>query len=632
MNVNQILGGRYQVVKGLGASSRSNTYLVEDTGLSGHPECIVRRLPLPARSPRALKFILVLLKKKAEALKYAGAHDQIPKILDYFEENQSFYLVEELIVGQPLSTELTAGKVLPESVVIDLMRDVLEILVVVHSWGVVHRNINPANLIRRASDQHLVLTGFGIFEEISNQIARSRLSASEPFPINGAAVYAPDEQFQGKVHFNTDLYAIGMIGIQALTGLSMAELVDLRQANGKTMGLFSWYQYAQIESPLVAILNKMVHPDVQQRYRNATEVLDDLKFLTEGALAVPSYSTPTEITPTDEQTPSRRPQGHWLIGGAIATLLGAVLVGLMYAQTPQRLLAQFFLQRAAAQTHQGNDSEAIATYTRAIQNYPSLAAYLQRGRLYHQAGDWQSAQADFSRAIELQPKAPEAYHFRGQIRYEVGDRQGALEDYTQAIQLDPNSAPTYVNRGSIRAELGDEEGALADYTQAIQQDPSLPAAYLNRCLTRSNLDNHQGAIEDCNQAISLDPTSVLAYQNRGLARRRLGDIKGAIEDLNIAIRLDPNDADPYYNRGLARFELGDQTGAIADYGQAIQLNPDHALAYYDRGMTYLNGGYTSEAIADLQQSARLCLDAVRIRCYEDAQYQLKQIQPEIQLE
>jgi serine/threonine-protein kinase len=632
MNVNQILGGRYQVVKELGASHWSSTYLVEDTGLSGHPECVVRRIPLPARSPRALKFILVLLKKKAEALKYAGAHDQIPKIFDYFEEDQTFYLVEEFITGHPLSAELPTGKVLPESAVIDLMRDVLEILVVVHSWGVVHRNINPYNLIRRSSDRRLVLTGFGIFEEISNQIARSRLSTPEPFPANGSAVYAPDEQFHGKVHFNTDLYAVGMIGIQALTGLSTAELVDLRQANGKTLGLLSWYQYAQTESPLVGILNKMVHPEVQQRYHNATEVLDDLKFLTDGALAISSCSA--ELTTAETHVATRqglkRPRGRWLVGGAIATVTTLALLGVIYAQIPQRLLAQYFLQRASAQIQQGQEQEAIATYTRAIQNHPSVAAHIQRGQLHHQSGNWQAAQADFSRAIELRPDADEAYYYRGNIRYEVGDRQGALEDYTQAIRLNPAYAPTYVNRGSVRAELGDEEGALADYTQAIQQDPSLPAAYLNRCLTRSNLDDHQGAIEDCSQAISLEPTSVLAYQNRGLARRRLGDIKGAIEDLNIAIRLDPKDADPYYNRGLARFELGDQTGAIADYTQAIQLNPDHAFAYYDRAMAYLNSGDTQKAIADLQQSAKLCLDTVRIGCYEDAQYQLNQIQSGIQ--
>jgi serine/threonine-protein kinase len=118
----------------------------------------------------------------------------------------------------------------------------------------------------------------------------------------------------------------------------------------------------------------------------------------------------------------------------------------------------------------------------------------------------------------------------------------------------------------------------------------------------------------------------LAYQNRGLVRRRIGDTRGAIEDFNIAIRLDPLDADPYYNRGLARYELGDRMGAIADYTEAIQRNPDHVFAYYDRAGIYAADNNLAAALDDFQQAAKLCLDAGRTRCYEDAQYQIRQLQ------
>ncbi|MGJ3250369.1 MAG: tetratricopeptide repeat protein [Elainellaceae cyanobacterium] len=622
--MNQILGGRYQVIRGLGATNQSGTYLVEDTGLSGHPKCVVRRLPLPAKSPRALKFVLVLLKKKAEALKYAGEHEQVPKILDYFEEKRNFYLVEEFIVGQSLSKDLKAGKIWPESAVIEFLRDALNILVTIHSWGVIHRNIKPSNLIRRSTDRRLVLTGFGIFEEISNQIIRSRITDSPYHHLNGAAVYAPEEQFQGKVHFNTDLYALGMIGIQALTGLSTSELIDLRQANGKSTGsIFSWHQYANVQSPLVSILNKLVHPDSQQRYQNATEVLDDLQFLTENAGAPDSNP---EANQDATNTTMKRHRGHWLTGVGIAALVAIALFSAIYARLPQKLIAQYFSHRANEYEQADNYQQAIAQYDQAIRNYGTAETYLNRGIAYYEMGNWQVAQRDLSRAIDLQPDLADAHYYRGNIRFNLGDRQGALEDYTQAIQNDPSNVPAYINRGSVRAESGDERGAIEDYDQAIQHDPSRAAAYLNRCLSRSNLGDHQGAITDCNQAISLQPNSVLAYQNRGLARRRLGDTLGAIEDFNIAIRLDPDDSDPYYNRGLARMEIGDRTGAIADYSEAIRLNPTHALAYYDRALARIEAGDRDGAIADLQQSAKLCLDAVKIGCYEDAQYQLNQLQ------
>ena len=99
-----------------------------------------------------------------------------------------------------------------------------------------------------------------------------------------------------------------------------------------------------------------------------------------------------------------------------------------------------------------------------------------------------------------------------------------------------------------------------------------------------------------------------------------------MEDYNTAIRLNPEDPDPYYNRGLTRWELGDNVGAIADFTYAIERNPNHVLAYYDRGLVHMKTRDREQAIADFQQSAKLCLDLGRVGCYEDAQFQLQQLQ------
>ena len=81
MAVKQLLGGRYQFIKTLGSGVDGGTYLVGDTYLEGHPKCVIKRLPLSGRGPRALQFILLLLQKKAEALQHMGTSEQVPKIL-----------------------------------------------------------------------------------------------------------------------------------------------------------------------------------------------------------------------------------------------------------------------------------------------------------------------------------------------------------------------------------------------------------------------------------------------------------------------------------------------------------------------------------------------------------------------
>lgn len=616
--MSQLLGGRYQLIRVLGSNTLGQTYLATDTQLPSQPERVVRELQLPNDRSRSQQFVISLLKKKAESLSRLSSHDRIPKILSFFEENASFYLVEEFVEGRSLEEEILPGRPLPEEQVILLLREILEILVIVHGWGLVHRSVKPSSLIRRQLDGRLVLTGFGVFKEIGSQGVRSPEHA--PISTNGTAYVSP-EQLQRQVQFNTDLYAVGVIGIEALTGLSSSALSAL--LNDNRNGTSGWQGAVQASPELVGLLGKMVHPDSKQRYQLATEVLDDVNRLK----PLQTTETPdTLIQPTLNR--GGRSLSHGWVGksGWMAVGVAAGLLLLAFSRVPQRLAASYFQRQGTQYLRQEQPDQAIASFTRALQVYPDATTYINRGMATLQQGNPQSALADLTQAIQRNPKLSQALYERANVRYELGDRQGAIADYTQVIQLDSAFTAAYVNRGNVRADLGDEQGAETDYTQAIQLNPNLAEAYLNRCLSRSNLQNHREAINDCTQAINLQPNSVLAYQNRGLVRRRLGDLVGAIEDFNIAIRLDSDDADPYYNRGLARVELGDNVGAIADYTEALEHDPTHVLAYYDRGLTRSEMGDIPGAIADFQQSATLCLDSGKMGCYEDAQYQLAQLQ------
>jgi serine/threonine-protein kinase len=634
--MNQLLGGRYQFIKVLKSDAMEQTYLVEDTQDNGHPTRLVKRLQLVGKNPRTLKFVTILLKKKAESLRRVGQHDQVPQLLDFFEENNNFYLVEEFISGTPLNAELLPNQPWKEPQVVDLLKTVLEILLTVHGWGVIHRCITPMNLIRRDTDRKLVLTDFGIFKEISSQVMRSQETVTKT-NITETSVYTPPEQIQGQLQFSSDLYALGIIGIQALTGLSANDLAKMRPSmtNGSMPVKLSWRSRFKGNADLADLLDKMTHPLIDQRYQMASEVLEDLHRIAE--ISQPTVTeTPTLIQtdtpktspkprkPRSPSSPSPRPG---LIRWGIAGVTLAVLLGvLVYWRLPQRIYAQWLMGQATIAMNTENDERALQLYSQIIALNPTAEAYAGRGQIYNQQGELEAALDDLTRSLQMNEAQPDVHYHRGNVRFALGDRQGAIDDYTAAIQLQPDYVNAYVNRGSVRADQGDEQGAITDYTEAIQRNPNLAAAYLNRCLSRSNINDHQGAIADCSQAISLQPNSVLAYQNRGLVRRRIGDFTGAIEDFNIAIRLAPDDPDPYYNRGLARYELGDQMGAIADYTEAIQRNPDHVFAYYDRALVHKELGQIEEAIADLQQSAKLCLDSGRRGCYDDAQYQLSQLQ------
>ncbi|HEY9647478.1 MAG TPA: tetratricopeptide repeat protein [Chroococcidiopsis sp.] len=652
--MNQLLDGRYQLVEVLGSNPLGQTLLVHDLQSPAHPECVIRHLRLPNDNPRTLRFVMSLLRKKAESLSKLNQRDRIPQILGCFEQGNSFYLVEEFIPGNSLDSELIPGQPWGDAAVIDFLQECLEILVMVHGWGLVHRSLKPSSLIRRQGDGQLILTGFGIFKDIGAQLMRSpgvspagspsvaggkalpkKPAVAQAVPTalhNGTSAYMSPEQPQRQTQFNTDLYSLGVIGLQAITGLTLLELSQTLHHHATHSPTPAWPVPEDTDPELIRILNRMVHPDSTQRYQLATEILDELRQLKKQSTVVQPLTTRFAsrlgaMLSRDRrraESPSDRPtRWRWGITALVAALGVAAL---FWAEVPQTLVSSYLLRQGDRLASQNQTEQAIRSYTEAIEASPNSTAHYNRGMTALQQGDSQAALEDLTAAIQLDPTLLEAYYQRGNVRFELGDRQGALADYTEAIRLNPNYAAAYVNRGSVRADAGDERSAIADYTQAIQLDPNLTAAYINRCLSRSNLNEHQGAIADCTQAINLQPNSVLAYQNRGLARRRLGDFSGAIKDLNIAIRLDPDDPDPYYNRGLTRSDLGDSAGAIADYSEAIQRNPEHVFAYYDRGLLRAEVGDSQGAIADFQQSATLCLNSGRMGCYQDAQYQITLLQ------
>ncbi len=268
--IGKLLDHRYQVIRVLAMGGFGQTYIAQDTRRPGNPICVVKHLK-PGTDPRVFDTAKRLFNSEAETLEKLGNHDQIPRLLAYFDENQEFYLVQEYIEGHTLAEELIPGKRWSESRVIQLLQEVLEILEFVHRQGVIHRDIKPDNIIRRASDNKLVLVDFGAVKQLRTQLVTVGGQPTATVVI-GTPGYMPTEQGQGKPRPNSDIYSLGIIAIQALTGLSATEL----QEDPET-GEIIWQQSVTLNYRLAAVLSKMVHYHFKDRYQNATEALQACK-------------------------------------------------------------------------------------------------------------------------------------------------------------------------------------------------------------------------------------------------------------------------------------------------------------------------------------------------------------------
>lgn len=267
----RILGGRYQIISYLGSGGFGTTFVGEDRHLPNKPLCVVKHLKLKiSAAPIVLQTARRLFNTEAEVLYQLGNYDQIPRLYAHFEEDEEFYLVQELIQGCELRQELPLGQQLSETEVIRLLQEIIEILAFVHQQNVIHRDIKPANLIRRKQDGKLVMIDFGAVKQISSQVINSQGQTSLTVAI-GSPGYMPAEQQAGKPRFCSDIYAVGMIGIQALTGVYPTQLPE----DSATSEII-WRERVKVSRDLGDILDKMVRYDFRQRYLSAVEVLKSL--------------------------------------------------------------------------------------------------------------------------------------------------------------------------------------------------------------------------------------------------------------------------------------------------------------------------------------------------------------------
>ena len=212
-----------------------------------------------------------LFVSEAKTLERLGHHSQIPRLLAHFETSTSFFLVEEMVQGNMIKDELSSRQAKSQAWVMNFLLDLLPVVEYVHSQGVIHRDIKPSNLIRRAGDGRLVLIDFGSVKEISNQLTETEHHVTSTIGI-GTKGYMPSEQSAGMPRFSSDLYAIGVTAIEALTGISPYKLkYDDR-------GELIWqYLVPELHPALGTVLSQMVRYDFTQRYEAAQHVLAALK-------------------------------------------------------------------------------------------------------------------------------------------------------------------------------------------------------------------------------------------------------------------------------------------------------------------------------------------------------------------
>lgn len=264
---------RYQIVQRMGLLHHPyQIYLAKDQGRPSCPYCIVKYLPVSASESFNWRTAQRFLQEEATLLDTLGHHANIPSLLAFSNTANASFLVHEWMNGRSLAEIMSLQNAWSGAQVIKLLQQVLPTLAFVHQHGIIHRNLCAENLIQHQQGQ-IILTGFGGF--FLNQ---STIQAQQ----HGVPGYVAPEQAQGEPRFSSDLYALGMICIQTITGQHPVDL-PLNQRTGEV----DWQTNAPITNELAAIVNKLVSFHFINRYQSVKEVMQDLEQI--------SHSAPIEL-------------------------------------------------------------------------------------------------------------------------------------------------------------------------------------------------------------------------------------------------------------------------------------------------------------------------------------------------
>jgi serine/threonine protein kinase len=290
-----LLRERYRALKLIGQGGFGKTFQAIDEDKPSKPYCVIKQFFPSAQGTGTLQKAAELFKEEAIRLDSLGRYPQIPELYAYFTANDGRqYLVQEYIEGQNLEQELKQEGVFNEAKIKHLLSDILPILEFIHSKQVIHRDIKPENIIRRKSDNKLILVDFGAAKFVSP------LNRSMTGTIIGSAEYVAPEQGNGKAVNASDLYSLGVTGIYLLTGISPFDLFDVGEHQ------WVWRQWLvdnPVSNELGNILDKLIEFGTKKRYQSASEVLSALQIKTSVFIPQTTIQKPVNPVISVPQTP-----------------------------------------------------------------------------------------------------------------------------------------------------------------------------------------------------------------------------------------------------------------------------------------------------------------------------------------
>lgn len=612
-----LLGPRYKIIRLLGAGGMGRVYLAHDLELDTDVAIKIIR-PELGQSEKTLERLRneLLLARKV-------SHRNIVRIHDIGEVEGMKYLSMSYTEGPSLREVLKKDKALPWERVLEVAKQICEGVAAAHEEGIIHRDLKPANILLDDTDR-VYITDFGIARSLSSP------ELTQTGAILGTPAYFSPEQARGeKADIRTDIYAIGLILYEMLTG----ELPFL------TGNMESSLRKREIPKFFVVILRKCLDQDPDRRYQSAGALLLDLKnrrvaedtrtnrlnwkhavaafiLLALIALIVLRPEVGSRPPATQVQTPQKpdslavlpfvnktgKQDLAWVETG-MADLLITDLAskGNYHVISPDRVYQTLKDLKFFTRSY---DADSIGKLLEILD-----ADYLIHGNVT-QAGSSLRADLSIINAQEIQnpiylkttgSKQEDLILMSDQLAFQIHQKL-----HPTTVKKSPGVKPQIsipalkaFDRGVNDLRQGDYKKSIANLEEAIRLAPKFSRAYLRLSEAYENSGDLDKAAAILSQGIQNgDPSDEkTAYLLRSEYALMQGELDQAIKMYKTLNEKYPNDSELLFPLAETYEEKGDLKNAVLVLEKLIQLDPHHPQAFFHLGKDTVLMGEAEKGIS-----------------------------------
>ncbi len=522
-------------------------------------------------------------------------HQNIVAIYDFGEEGNITYLAMQYVGGGTLRSKLHDQQPISPMLAVQYAIQMARALHHAHLRGIVHRDVKPLNILLSASDaNHLLLTDFGIAKlfDLRQEVTWTEADLKGAGNSTGVGMVgtpsymAPEQVIGNPVDARTDVYALGLVLFEMLTGKSPFEtktIIDIM------------YQQVNVLPARVNIVNPAVPELLAQVVRQALEKAPDARFQSAKALEEALSNVMNFMMADPQKTLPTRCFNCGAVPGLDDRFCpncgnDLLLNKSAYEQTLRSAHEQMPFQ--GTQINVGNSpsipsvshlptiynlDNAIKlpekTDAHNVYKCPHCTSEVRPGDVfclncgYHQSPVAPVIEQD--QAGTIGTRLVEA--FEGQLH--TGTVENASSTHDQSVLTNPESFTTDASAPSQSSRPLDATAALDQTLAQLFEEGD--AHYTAR--------RYKEALLIYNHIIQLDPSSAVAYGKKGNALGKLKKYKEAHTAYDAALALESNHASIHSADGDVLYRLKRYVDAVAAYDAALSLNPKDVLVWTARG-------------------------------------------------